>query len=243
MSDYADIVRAFAALGSQIFQADPRAHYRYIGQYAKRPLEPGFIPLDKPPKIVTVSLYPNEASLPSQQYAESRASLEAWGKSGSVDDYERAYGDWISTLPQIPFFRDFNAPILEKLGIAVTEFAWLPLIKCPLPPRTAVPEDDLIADRTWLWEQMYPIRPSVILAQGKEPYQVVRDMCKEKFPHHIVLQRIGRVGTGQVHAAEAERVIRELQHASKPEFTDPNMISWFQDDKERAGGPAGISGN
>jgi hypothetical protein len=227
MTDYAEVVRAFALLGAQIFQADPRQRYRYIGQHAKRPLEPGFIPLDKPPRIVTVSLYPNEASLPSPAFADSRSSIEAWGKSGSVDDYERAYRDWIATLPEIPFYRDFNAPIFAELGIAATEFAWLPLIKCPLPPRTAIPEDDLIADRTWLWEQMYPMRPQVILAQGKEPYQVVGDMCRDKFPHHIVLQRIGRVGTGAKHAAEDVRVVRELEHAMRPEFIDPNMISWF----------------
>lgn len=95
-------------------------------------MEPRFIRLGKPPKIVTVSFYPNESLLPSQEYADRRASMDAWGKSGKVEDYEHAYGDWISTLPQIPFYRDFNAPIFDRLGIGVTEFAWLPLIKCPL---------------------------------------------------------------------------------------------------------------
>jgi hypothetical protein len=59
MAGYLEVLRSFAELGAKIYQIDPREHYHTIGSLATRPLEPGFIPIDKPPKIVTVSYYPN----------------------------------------------------------------------------------------------------------------------------------------------------------------------------------------
>ena len=213
MSGYEDILDGFARLGAAIINSDPKKRYSSIGRGVRRPLEPGFIPVDRAPKLVTVSLYPNETIIESSEYAESRASMEAWGGSGRVEDYKRAYADWVTTLQQIPFYRDFNAPIFSRVGIDVTEFAWLPLLKCPLPARTPIPEDELRTDRIWLWEQIYPLKPRVILTQGLEPDRVVRAMCESKFPHKIVLQRIGRIGTNEYHAAEDDRVVNELSVA------------------------------
>lgn len=51
-----------------------------------------------------------------------------------------------------------------------------------------MPEDHLLADRIWLWDQIYPLKPKVILAQGMEPFRVVGAMCEGKFPHKIILQ-------------------------------------------------------
>jgi len=204
MTEYADILDRFARLGAEIYNADPKKRYPSIGRLVKAPLEPGFLPVEGHPRIVTVSLYPNETIIKSSEYSESRTSMDMWGRSGHVEDYKRA------TLPQIPFYRDFCAPIFARVGIDVTEFAWLPLLKCPLPARTAVPEDELRADRSWLWDQIYPLKPRVILAQGMEPERVVRPMCDSKFPHVVVLQRIGRFGTNEYRSAEDDRVVAEL---------------------------------
>jgi hypothetical protein len=213
MSSYADVVSAFARLGATIYQTDPLEHYVSIGRDAKRPLEPGFIPTDKPARVVTVSFYPNESELPSAEYDASRRSLDIWGRSGSVADYERAYADWLEMLPQIPFYRDFNVPIFSALQIDPTEFAWLPLVKCPLPARSIVDEHDVWRDKMLLWDQLLMLKPPVMLAQGLEAYNVIRDMCRDKFPHRIVLQKIGRYGTTAFHAAEDQRVISELRTA------------------------------
>jgi hypothetical protein len=114
-------------------------------------------------------------------------------------------------LPQIPFYRDFNMPIFQPLGIEATEFAWLPLVKCPLPARSKVDEHDVWRDRMILWDQLSLLRPPVIVAQGLDAYSVVRDMCEGKFPHHIVLQKIGRYGTTAFHSANDEQVIAALR--------------------------------
>ncbi len=162
---------------------------------------------------MTVSFYPNESALASAEYDASRKSFDAWGHSGDVDDYKRAYADWLAMLPQIPFYRDFNVPIFTALGIEAAEFAWLPLVKCPLPARSKVYDHDVWRDRMVLWEQLLMLQPPVILAQGQDAYTAVRDMCEGKFTHRILLQKIGRYGTTAFHAAEDQRVISQLREA------------------------------
>jgi hypothetical protein len=216
VSSYSEIVERFARLGASIYQTDPLQHYVSIGRNAKRPLEPGFIPVEKPARVVTVSFYPNESELSSPEYRASRQSFDAWGRSGDVDTYKRAYADWLGVLPQIPFYRDFNLPIFAPLNIGANDFAWLPLVKCPLPARSKIDDYDVWRDRVLLWDQLSMLRPPVILAQGLDAYNVVRDMCEDKFSHRIVLQKIGRVGTTAFHAAEDQRVISELHDALEP---------------------------
>jgi hypothetical protein len=213
MDDYESILERFAKLGSEIINTDPHKHYTTIGRNAKRPMEPGFIPIEEPARLMTVSYYPNETELATPEFAASRRSFEMWGKSGTVREYKTAYEDWVKVLPQVPFYRDFNAPVFRELGIGRRDFGWLPLIKCPLPARTQVPEDDVYRDRMLLWDQLSMLRPTVILVQGQKAHEVVAPMCEGKFPHRIVLQRIGRVGTNEYHAAEDERVVRQLRIA------------------------------
>jgi len=218
MDSYRQSVERFAKDGATIIGLDRRTRYKSIGPESPRPLEPGYIPIDKPPRLCAVSFYPNASDLSSNEYDAARASFEAWGRSGALEDYERAYMDWIETLPQVPFHRDFNVPIFLELGIEITEFAWLPLVKCPLPARTSVDEDDIFKDRFLLWDQLLLLKPKVILAQGLQAYDVVRAMCEDKFPHRVVLQKIGRIGTKQYHEGEEQRVISDLRSALAAEL-------------------------
>jgi hypothetical protein len=213
LSDYSSVVRDFAALGSRIYQTDPTKHYGSIGTIVKRPLEPGFIPPDCRPRFVSISYYPNESEIAGEEYRASRSSLDAWGRSGGVEEYIRAYNDWVALLPKIPFFRDFNEPIIRRINLTVRDFAWLPLVKCPLPARTIIPEDDRKADRDWLWDQLRLLEPRVVLAQGVDTYNLVRRMCEDRFSAIVVLQKIGRVGTNAEHQAEDDRVARKLGDA------------------------------
>jgi hypothetical protein len=219
MKTYDEVVAGFAALGSQIYKTDPRQHYKTaIGLTAKRPMEPGFIPPHQPAKIVTVSFYPNETELPNREYHVAAQSLSEWGRTGSVADYQAAYRDWVAMLELIPFYRDFNMPVFDALRVRSDEFAWLPLLKLPLPARSKVSEDDIWVDRPLLWDQLLLLKPPVILVQGLEVENVVKPMCEGKFPHQIVLQRIGRVGTNAYHQNEFDRVIRDLRGAMTTEI-------------------------
>ena len=212
--DYAKQVERFAAEGAAIYKTAPGAHYTTeIARGAKRPMEPGFIPPDRPARIVTVSYYPNASELPRAEYDAATQSLETWAKTGTVADYKAAYRDWLAMLPHVPFYRDFNKPIFDQLNGGIDEFAWLPLIKLPLPAGTKVSEEDIWVDRFLVGEQLLLLKPKVILAQGVQVYDVVSGMCEDKFPHHIVCQKLGRVGTSAYHAAEDNRVVDELRMA------------------------------
>jgi hypothetical protein len=211
--DYAEIVTRFAADGAIIIRMNPRSRYHTIGRNAMRPLEPGFIPLRAPARVLTVSLYPNESEIETPEFQVARESFRCWGDIGDTESYEAAYRDWLGTLRSIPFHRDWIRPIFEPLGITDEEFAWLPLIKCPLPARSAVPDDDVFLDRMLLWDQLSLLRPSVILTQGLKAAEVVGPMCEGKFPHRMVVQKIARVGTTAHHEAEDERVRSDLKAA------------------------------
>lgn len=164
-------------------------------------MEPGFVPIEGPAKVVTVSLFPNESELSTPEFQAHRRSLAAWGRSGSLPDYATAYRDWVAMLPDVDFFRDFNRPVFEPLGIASNEFAWLPLINLPLPPGTTLSDDDFWDDDFWA-SVLLQLRPPVILAQGLQAHDRVQRLCQERFPHRVILQKIGRVGTAEYHSGE-----------------------------------------
>ena len=212
-ASYSKTVETFAELGAKIINLDRNTHYEFIGGLSKRPLEPGYIPIERPARIVTVSYYPNETELDTDAYKASRASFFIWAVSGTSEAYEASYKDWLAALPSFPFHRDFVRPLFNELGVADTEFAWLPLVKAPLPARSTVPDDDVFSDRILLWDQLALLRPAIILAQGMAAADVVKPMCEDKFPHTLVVQKIGRFGTKAAKIAEHERVIRELSSA------------------------------
>jgi hypothetical protein len=113
---YATVVERFARAGAEIIGYDPRTRYQQIGRIAKRPLEPGFIPLDARPKVVTVSYYPNETELTSPEFAASRASFERWARDGSRSSYESAYRDWLAVLHHFRF---------TAIGCARSSTSWI----------------------------------------------------------------------------------------------------------------------
>ena len=210
---YQDTVAAFATLGASIINLDRNTRYEQIGALSKRPLEPGYIPVARPARIVNVSYYPNESEMDTDAYRSLQATFFRWAIEGTAEAYEASYADWLAALPAFPFHRDFVRPLFDEIGVADSEFAWLPLIKAPLPARSTVPDDDIFSDRILLWDQLSLLKPAIILAQGMAAADVVRPMCEDKFPHRLVLQKIGRFGTKAAKKVEHERVIAELREA------------------------------
>ena len=213
MKTYDDVVAEFAKLGSQIYKTDPKQHYKTgVGVTAKRPMEPGFIPPYQPAKIVTVSFYPNETALPNRiscSNQEPQRMGTHWEHCRLPGGISRL-GSNARTHSVLP---GFNMPVFAALNVRSDEFAWLPLLKLPLPARSTVSEDDIWVDRPLLWDQLLLLKPPVILVQGAEAASVVKPMCEGKFPHRIVSQKIGRVGTNAYHQNEFDRVIRDLGEA------------------------------
>src|SRR4029077_6967782 len=182
MPAYADVVEQFAAHGKSVFAIDPRTRYESVGKSARRPLEPGFIPVDAPPRIVTVTYYPNETELPNEAFQSARKPFARWGETGSVEDYTAAYRDWVELLPSIKFHQKWNVDVFAELGVRDDEFAWLPLIKCPLPAEAEPSHEDVYKDKLLLWDQLWLLKPPVLLIQGVTAYEVVAPMCDRKWP-------------------------------------------------------------
>jgi len=76
-----------------------------------------------------------------------------------------------------------------------------------------VPEEDIFKDRMLLWDQLNLLRPEVMLCQGVEAYEMVRHMCRDKFPHNVVLQKIGQYQKKEAAELEISRVTNELRAA------------------------------
>jgi hypothetical protein len=172
---YDKVLADFARMGAEIIQTDPHAHYERIGRNARQKMVPGYIPIDQPPLLTMISYYPNEAGLPSFEWANAQRHFLRWGETGDVADYIEAYRGWLAFRDQVPFNRKWLAPLLEALCVRYEEMAWLPLVKCPLPAGTAVDKEgmDIYRDRTLLSDQVNIIKPAVVLVQGKVVHDVI----------------------------------------------------------------------
>ncbi len=87
-------------------------------------------------------------------------------------------------------------------------------MKCPLPAYSDVPDIDAFRDKMLLWDQLSRLKPAVILlAQRAVAAECVGPRCEGKFPHRMIRQKIGRIGTTAYHAAEDQRMVNELRAA------------------------------
>lgn len=193
---YEKVLADFARMGAKIIQTDPHTHYERIGRDAQRKMVPGYIPIDQPALLTTISYYPNEANLRSYEWADAQWQFLRWGETGNVADYIEAYRAWLAFREQLSFNRKWLTPLLEALCIGYEETAWLPLVKCPLPARTSVEKEgmDIYRDRFLLWDQVNLIKPAVVLVQGKvvndvigqwlDNLQFIRAHEVQKIPQH-----------------------------------------------------------
>lgn len=211
---YREVVAEFARMGADIINTDAQTRYERIGKDAHRRLEPGFIPIGAQPLLTAISYYPNETDLPSPEYANARAHFDRWAETGSVEDYEAAYRGWLSFRDQVPFYRRWEDPLLERLGVCPDETAWLPLVKCPLPAGTAVDREgiDIARDRNLLWDQLNLVQPEIVLVQGAVVYDVVgRSLDNLKFVRCHPLQKIPQYPKGDMMQKQLEDLVRQLK--------------------------------
>lgn len=211
---YDQILVEFARTGSDIIRTDPRTHYERIGKDARRPMEPGFIPIDKPPLLTAISYYPNETELSSSEYEDARRHFLRWGETGDVSDYRDAYRGWLGFRDQVPFVRRWEATLFEMLGLRSEETAWLPLVKCPLPAGTAVDKEgmDILRDRDLLWAQLKLIKPEVVLIQGSVVYDAIgRRLDNLKFVRAHPLQKIPQFAKAGMVEQQLQSLVKELR--------------------------------
>jgi len=203
------LLARFIEIGAQLVATDPQERYgKYIGTN-RRALEPGFIPLIKPPRLTIVSYYPNASTLAVAEYTELDQRFRRWGETGSREDYEVAYHDWVATMPLWPFFRKWVEQILTEIGVQRTEIAWLPLVKLPCPPENPPNQAMMVLDRDCLRAQLELLRPSVIWVQSKEVYESAGGLLQE-IQRAIVVQKLYKTKTSRT-SPETPRIIRDLR--------------------------------
>ncbi|MFN2450297.1 MAG: hypothetical protein ABR508_11020 [Candidatus Baltobacteraceae bacterium] len=164
--------------------------------------------------LTAISYYPNESNLPSHEYEFARAAFQRWGQTGEVSDYVATYTGWLQFRDQVPFYRRWEAPLFEALGVRSEETAWLPLVKCPLPAGTAVDREgmDIMTDRNLLWDQLNVIRPKIILVQGAVVDDVVgRSLDNVKFVRVHRVQKIPQYPKDAMLREQVERLVSELK--------------------------------
>jgi hypothetical protein len=201
-------------MGSEIIRLDPRVHYQDLGKNANRALEPGYIPIDRPPLLTTISYYPNETELSSSEFVSARQAFKRWGELGDIDSYRSAYSAWQAFRERIPFYRKWEAPLYEALDIRSEDTAWLPLVKCPLAAKTPIDGDgiDVFRDLALLWDQLNLLRPSVVLIQGAVVDAVVgKRLDNLSFIKSRSVQKIPQQPTSDMMQEQVARLVRELR--------------------------------
>ena len=216
---YDEILAKFARKGAEIIRTDPRTHYQKIGQKARGPMVPGYIPIDRAPLLTTISYHPIESSLQSPERTEARTRarelLLRWGETGGVAEYVEAYRARMAFRDQVAFNRRWLDPLLAMLEIRPDEIAWLPLIKCPLMEDDKVDKEDRTQDLHALWDQLELIRPTAVLIQSKKAYDVVgKRLDNLKFIRVHPMQNLSRYRNENEKEQELITLCKEL----KPEI-------------------------
>lgn len=210
---YENFLEKFVAEGADLIRQNPAE--RYGGRVAgARPLEPGFVPLFGPPRVVVISYHPNGNDVPGGSPVPNlRGNFERWGEEASLDAYRTAYEDWVALLPHVPFHRKYTAPVLERLGIGNDEFAWIPLIKVPLPP-DSLPGEDVIYRDVLDIDGVMPLKSRPLWLQGARTIRELRDRLSGPQRFTVVVeQKTPQRISATALDADHDRVANELREA------------------------------
>lgn len=136
-AEYQRNVQGFATSGADLISEAIGSRYGgLVPVNPERPLEPGFTPPGRRPRIVAVSHYPNDGDLRGKvdDYEALRDHFIRWGADRTIESYRIAYDDWLDSVRVMPFHLSHTLPVLKGLGIEPSEIAWLPLVKAPMRP-------------------------------------------------------------------------------------------------------------
>jgi hypothetical protein len=213
-NDYRAKVEHFVRFGASLIAADVPARYGSGAPWnPDRPLEPGFIPPDSEARVTILSWYPNDGDLRGDvDYHAVRDNFARWGRDASLESYRVAYGDWIASLPVIPFYRKHTLPVLTALRLEPHEVAWLPLIKLPMRPQSQPSEEIIRLDREDTWAQIHSLKPRVVWIQGVSTTEEwIGRQVREQITELIAVQNINERRTTAQSEEIIAGVVRKLQ--------------------------------
>lgn len=209
-ANYAEVVTQFVLIGAEIINVDPVDRYGAAAADATRPLEPGYIPPDKPARLTIVSYYPNSSTLRNVQYGPMEERLMQWGRTGRVEDYVASYRDFLAALPHWDFYERWMKTVLDALDIGFDELAWLPLVKLPRPVANPPTEEMIRKDRDEVLKaQLKILKPAVVWVQSDTVYESCGGTIQQIQPRHVVqkMPKTSRAST----SPQTPEVIRKLR--------------------------------
>jgi hypothetical protein len=207
-------IATFALIGADLINEDISLRYGgLVPVNPERPLEPGFAPPRRRPKIITVSHYPNDGDLRSKvrDYNALRENFKRWGSDRTIETYRAAYADWLDSVPVIPFHISHTLPVLNALGIAPDEIAWLPLVKAPMRPESKPRMFIVQKDRPVTMGQLKLLTPLVVWVQGVVAHHRVGAQIRETITQRIVKHNVSPWRSAQSKHEEIDRVVEELK--------------------------------
>lgn len=212
---YHQILADFVAFGAQLLRESIGERYRGLVPVGTRLLEPGYIPPDHEAKVLIISYYPNSSDIDkpgTPGYERVRGHLEAWRRSGAVNDYRAAYEDWVSYLDRIPFHKTRTKPIMEAVGLRNEDIARLPFVKAPMPADSSPGDDMIDIDIDATWAQLQLLRPNVVWIQGVAIADRITGLVRDRITDKVLPpQSVSQYVSAKKRSEERERIARWLQ--------------------------------
>lgn len=195
--DFDESLSAFIKLGAEIINT--KTSERYGWQFNNNVvLQPGFMPLDAPPKVVFIGINPS-ANNPVNLDEEKRLYLE-WGKNPGLETYRTAFSCWANNnVRQWTVYRTV-AGILDRHALRPESghLGWLNIAKVPDNNMSAITEQIATRDLPWLKRQLRMMGPDifVILGSNAARYKFIERYLKQTYGPNRVGVR-GQRGDGE----------------------------------------------
>jgi hypothetical protein len=162
--DFAASLLDFIKLGAEIIDTKPSRRYGW--QFSdERCLQPGFMPVAGPPKLVYIGINPstNEpiSALESTLY-------KSWASNADLDAYRAAYDTWAyNNVSGWTVFRTVQA-IFKETGHSprTDDLGWLNIAKVPDSNSASITADIASRDLPWLKRQLQLMGPDIFIVLG-----------------------------------------------------------------------------
>lgn len=206
---FQDALDRFIALGADIINTKPAERYGWQFNNSMI-LQPGFLPVTGPPKVVFIGINPSSNRLGQHlvDLDEERRLYYEWGQEKTVTAYSAAYNRWAhNNVRAWTVFKTIR-PILEANGLSPEsgDLGWLNIAKVPDSDMSAITEQIATRDFTWLKRQLRLMGPDifVVLGSNASQYTFIARYLQQAYPNRVGVR--GQRGGGDSVSSISERL-------------------------------------
>lgn len=211
--DFPAALISFIELGAQIIATKPAERYGW--QFNNRViLQPGFMPVTGPPKVVFIGINPSANKLGQDlvDLDEERRLYVEWREKGTLEAYSAAYHTWANTnVRSWTVFRTIRE-ILERNNLAPErgDLGWLNIAKVPDNNMSAITEQLATRDFVWLKKQLRMMGPDIFVVLGSNAarYSFIATHLRKVYPDRVGVR--GQRGDGESVDVISDRLHRWL---------------------------------